>query len=45
MTEEKEKESLKAQFDFLVPIKLTNTTEGGKRRGGNPKECIEQVKK
>ena len=29
MTEEKEKESSKAQLDFLAPIQLTTTTERG----------------
>ena len=35
--------SSKAQLDFLVPIKLTTITEGGKRKK-NPKESTEQVK-
>ena len=47
VTEEKEKESSKAQLDFLAPIQLTTTTErgGGGEGKNNPKESIEQVKK
>ena len=47
VTEEKEKESSKAQLDFLAPIQLTTTTErgGGGKGKNNPKESIEQVKK
>ena len=43
---ERKKKNSKAQLDFIVPIKLTGTTEGvvgkGKR---NPKETTEQVKR
>ena len=48
MTEEIKKR--KSLTGFLVPIKLTTKTEGEKerkekKRGKNPKESIEQVKK
>ena len=47
VSEEKEKKnSSKVYLDFLVPIKLTATTEGKKSRmGETPKEPTEQVKK
>ena len=32
VTEEKEKKSSKAELDFIVPIKLTTTTEGEKSK-------------
>ena len=48
VTEEKKKSS-KAQVDFIVPIKSTTTTEGGKKGKPKqnkriPKESTEQVK-
>ena len=47
VTEDKEKIKLKSLMDFLVPMKSTTTTEGGKgeKKKKNPKESTEQVKK
>ena len=43
LTEEKQKSS-KAYLDFLVPIKLTTTTQGEKRKK-NPEESTKEVKR
>ena len=43
----KKKKCSKAQVDFIVPVKSTATTEGGKKGNQNkriPKESTEQVK-
>ena len=47
MIEVKGKKSSKAYLDFIVPIKLTTTTEMGgrnRKRKKNGKEATEQVK-
>ena len=51
LKKKKKKHNSKPQLDFMVPIKLTTTTEGiekkKKRRKTEkkyPKECTEQVK-
>ena len=40
---EGKKKSSKVELDFIVPIKSTTTTEGGKKKK-YPKETREQVK-